>query len=313
MRKREYWALVTPSLVVMVSLLAVPLYRTLEWSLQKVNYGDPGTFIGLQNYTTALSDARFQAGRRLHGGAHPGRHRDPARSRLPPGHRGEQTPSDAPARARAAPAGVCHPRSGRRDDVLLALRLQLRGPVNYFIAQLTGQDLLWFTDTWPNRVVLVLNIVWFLLPFAMLVILAGLQSVNPEVLEAAKIDGAGPFRLHWNVIIPSVRGVIGFVILISLMDVVRIFDPLVALSPQAAAIGNESIMFYIYSVAFKDGGQQLGLGSAINVLLIIIIGYCSCRRSEPPPEKGADDERGDTAGSRPSESWRSRTRRGGDG
>ena len=104
------------------------------------------------------------------------------------------------------------------------------GPVNYLIAHVTGQDLLWFTDTWPNRVVLTLNIVWFLLPFAMLVILAGLQSVNPEVLEAAKIDGAGPFRLHWNVIIPSVSGVIGFVILISLMDVLRVFDPLVALS-----------------------------------------------------------------------------------
>ena len=272
MRKREYWALVTPSLVVMVSLLAVPLYRTIEWSLQKVNYGDPGTFVGLANYTAALGDPRF-------------------------------------LRAVAFTVGLTLVVTGillvlgyllatavnrlrRMRPLVLGLLLlayvipglvgatmfswlfdsNFGGPVNYVISRLTGQDVLWFTDTWPNRVVLVLNIVWFLLPFAMLVILAGLQAVNPEVLEAARIDGAGTFRLHWNVIIPSVRGVIGFVILISLMDVVRIFDPLVALSPQAAAIGNESIMFYIYSVAFKDGGQQLGLGSAINVLLIILIG-----------------------------------------
>ena len=59
MKKREFWLLVTPSLVVMVGLLAVPLYRTIEWSLQNVNYGDPGTFIGLSNYATALTDPRF--------------------------------------------------------------------------------------------------------------------------------------------------------------------------------------------------------------------------------------------------------------
>jgi N,N'-diacetylchitobiose transport system permease protein len=43
------------------------------------------------------------------------------------------------------------------------------------------------------------------------------------------------------------------------------------LSPQAVQLGNESIMLYIFNVAFQDGGQQLGLGSAVNVLLILLI------------------------------------------
>ena len=51
-------------------------------------------------------------------------------------------------------------------------------------------------------------------------------------------------------IIPSIRGVLGFVTLISIMDVLRMFDNLIPLSPQAATIGNESIMLYVYSVAF---------------------------------------------------------------
>ena len=72
-------------------------------------------------------------------------------------------------------------------------------------------------------------------------------------------------------IIPTIRGVLGFVTLISIMDVLRMFDNLIPLSPQAATIGNESIMLYVYSVAFADGAQQLGLGSAINVLTIILI------------------------------------------
>ena len=64
---------------------------------------------------------------------------------------------------------------------------------------------------------------------------------------------------------------LGFVALISIMDVVRTFDALIPLSPQAVQIGNESIMLYIYNVAFTNGGQNLGLGSAINVLLILLI------------------------------------------
>jgi N,N'-diacetylchitobiose transport system permease protein len=55
------------------------------------------------------------------------------------------------------------------------------------------------------------------------------------------------------------------------MDVLRTFDQLIALSPQAVQIGNESIMLYIFNIAFQDGGQQLGLGSAVNVLLIALI------------------------------------------
>ena len=88
----------------------------------------------------------------------------------------------------------------------------------------------------------------------------------PRCWRPRRSTAPSPLQTHLNVIIPSIRGVLGFVILISIMDVLRVFDTLVALSPQAAAIGNESIMFYIYSVAFSDGGQQLGLGSAINVL-----------------------------------------------
>lgn len=272
MRKREYWLLVTPSLVVMVGLLALPLYRTIEWSLQRVSYGDPGTFVGLSNYTAALTDPRF--------------------GRAVVFTVGLTLVVTAILVVLGYLLAIAVNRLRRMRPLVLGLLLlsyvipglvgatmfswlfdtNFGGPLDLLISRITGQHFLWFTDTWPNRVVLTLNIVWFMLPFAMLVILAGLQSVSPDVLEAAKIDGARSFRLHWNVIIPSVRGVVGFVVLISLMDVVRVFDPLIPLSPQATAIGNESITYYIFNVAFANGGQQLGLGSAVNVLLTIIIG-----------------------------------------
>ena len=75
---------------------------------------------------------------------------------------------------------------------------------------------------------------------------------------------------HRHVIIPSIRGVLGFVVLIFTMDVVRTFDPLIPLAPQATLLGNESIMFFVYRVAFAEL-PNLGLGSAINVLTIALI------------------------------------------
>src|SRR4051812_12164739 len=59
MKARDFWLLFTPSLVVMGGLLFLPLIRTVQWSLQDVHYGVPGTFVGLANFLHALTDPRF--------------------------------------------------------------------------------------------------------------------------------------------------------------------------------------------------------------------------------------------------------------
>ncbi|MDP3892705.1 carbohydrate ABC transporter permease [Nocardioides sp.] len=271
MRRREFWGLLAPSLVVMVGLLAFPLYRTVEWSLKKVDYGESGTFVGLDNYTMALQDERFLRSVVFTVGL---------------------TLTTVGGLVVGGYILACLVNGlGRMRPVVLGILLisyvipnvvgatmfswlfdsNFGGVLDYAISGLTGLDILWFTDTWPNRVMVALNLIWAMLPFAMLVILAGLQGISEEVLEAARMDGASTWGVHWHVMVPTLRGLLGFVALISIMDVVRVFDNLVPLSPQGPQIGNESIMMYIFNVAFRDGGQQLGLGSAINVLLIILI------------------------------------------
>ena len=118
---------------------------------------------------------------------------------------------------------------------------------------------------------IILYTIWHLLPFSMLIILAGLQGVPDEIIEAAKIDGATSLKSHLFVIVPTIRGVLFFVTLISIMDVLRTFDQLIPLAPQAVEIGNESIMLYIYNIAFREGSERLGLGSAVSVLTILLI------------------------------------------
>jgi ABC-type sugar transport system permease subunit len=270
-RRREFALLVGPSVVVMTGLLLLPLIRTIQWSLQDVDYGSPGRFVGLDNYVEAFGDARF--GRAVV----------------------FTVILTLSVTAVLLVVGyvlaVLVNGLGRAKPFVLGLLLvpyviphivgatmfswlfnpNYGGVVNWFVEKLTGQQILWMSETWPNRVIVSLDTIWSMLPFAMLIIVAGLQGVSDEIIEAAKIDGASTLRLHLSVIVPSIRGVLGFVALISIMDVVRTFDQLIPLSPQAVQIGNESIMLYIYNVAFQNGGQNLGLGSAINVLLILLI------------------------------------------
>lgn len=271
MRRREFLGLVSPSLLVMLGLLVFPLYKTVEWSLQRVNYGEPGTFLGLDNYTEALSDPRLGRAVLFTVGLTAA-----VVAVLLVGGYLLAVLVNGLGRARPWVLGVLLvsyvvPNVVGATMFSWLFDSNFGGVINYLITELTGQEILWFTEPWANRVVVGLNTVWFMLPFAMLVILAGLQGVPEEVVEAARIDGATGWRVHWHVVVPSIRGVLTFVAIISIMDVLRTFDQLIPLSPQAPQIGNESIMLYIYNVAFQDGGQQLGLGSAVNVLLIVLI------------------------------------------
>ena len=274
MTRKQFLLLITPSAIVMFGFMLVPLYRTIQWSFQRVTYGEPGTGVGLANYADALTDPRL-------------------------------------GRAVLFTVGLTFVVTGfclvagyvlavlinglrRWRPIVLGILLvsyvlphvvgavafswlfdsNFGGIFNFIMNGVTGGafgEPLWFTSAWPNRLILTLNIIWFMLPFAMLMMLAGLQGVSQESLEAAEIDGASNLQRHLHVIIPSIRGVIGFIILILTMDVVRTFDSLIPLAPQATVLGNESIMFYVYRVAFADAALNLGLGSAINILTILLI------------------------------------------
>lgn len=271
MRRREYLAFIAPSMVVMFGLLALPLLRTVQWSFQAVDYGAPGTWVGLANYTSALSDPRFLSAIGFTIGL--------------------TLAVYVVVLAIAYVLAVLVNGLGRARPWVLGTLLvsyvvpqvigatmfgwlfdsSFGGVADYLLRSVTGLEVLWLTDPWANRLLLLMAVAWGMIPFAMLVILAGLQGVPEELIEAAELDGVTTLQLHLRIIAPTIRGVLGFVSLIMIMDVLRVFDQLIPLSPQAVQIGNESAMLYIYNVAFRDGGQNLGLGSAVNILLIIVI------------------------------------------
>jgi N,N'-diacetylchitobiose transport system permease protein len=271
MRRREFALLVGPSMIVMIGLLVVPLYRTVVWSFQEVQYGEQGTFVGFENYSAALTDPRF-----LRAVAFTVILTLIVTAALVVLGYVIATLVNQLGRTRPLVLGILLVSYVLPNVVGAAafswlFDTNFGGVANYLLSSLTGSEILWFTEVWPNRILIILDTVWHLLPFSMLIILAGLQGVPAEIIEAARIDGATSLKSHLFVIVPTIRGVLFFVSLISIMDVLRTFDQLIPLAPNAVQIGNESIMLYIYNIAFREGSERLGLGSAISVLTIVLI------------------------------------------
>jgi multiple sugar transport system permease protein len=135
----------------------------------------------------------------------------------------------------------------------------------------------WFGITGPNWLgepslvmpVVVLVDVWQWTPFVVLTLLAGLQSLSDEPLEAADIDGASPWQKFWHVTLPQLRAVILVVLLIRLIDAFKSFDVVWTLTNGGPGISTELLSLRIYRIAFKF--WETGYASAISWLFLIMV------------------------------------------
>ncbi len=109
--------------------------------------------------------------------------------------------------------------------------------------------------------------IWKTTPFMALLLLAGLSQVPEESLEAARVDGAGPWQRLVRVTLPSMRTAIAVAVLFRTLDAFRIFDSIFVMT--AGAQGTESVSFLAYRQTI--GRTALGLGSAVSVLLFLSV------------------------------------------
>ncbi|HEV2141400.1 MAG TPA: sugar ABC transporter permease [Candidatus Dormibacteraeota bacterium] len=110
--------------------------------------------------------------------------------------------------------------------------------------------------------------VWRWTPFMMLIILAGLQSQNPEILEAARVDGANALQAFRRITLPLVRPFIELGALLGSLFVVQTYDSIYMLTYGGPGMDTTKIPFLLYLVAFQ--GYSIGQASAIGVVAVII-------------------------------------------
>src|ERR1700694_377448 len=110
--------------------------------------------------------------------------------------------------------------------------------------------------------------VWRWTPFMMLIILAGLQSQNPEVLEAARVDGATAFQAFRRITLPLVRPFLELGALLGSLFVVQTFDSIYMLTYGGPGQDTTNVPFLLYLVSFQ--GFSIGQASAIGVVAVIL-------------------------------------------
>lgn len=120
----------------------------------------------------------------------------------------------------------------------------------------------------PSLAIVVIAEVWKTTPFMSLLLLAGLALVPEDLLKAAQVDGAGPWRRLTGVILPIIKPAVVVALLFRTLDAFRIFDNIYVITNGANNTGSVSMLGY--DNLFK--GFNVGLGSAISVLIFLCVG-----------------------------------------
>jgi len=113
--------------------------------------------------------------------------------------------------------------------------------------------------------------IWQSSGFAMALFLAGLRAVDPDIIKAAQIDGAGPFRTYTRVILPSIAPIFIAVMVVLLQFAIKTFDLVVALTAGGPGLATTFPALYVYDMMFQRGQIAQGAAAAMMILAALAV------------------------------------------
>jgi len=271
---RLAWAFVLPALTVVLLIAIFPLAWTVWESLHLHDLRMPWRgrpFIGLANYAEALTDRRFwgaightafftAASVALELGV--GLLLALALNRA---FRGRGLVRMAVLLPWAIPAVVTALLWGFMFD-------SQAGIVNSVAASLgaMGADrpVVWFNSPVLAWVPVILADVWKMTPFVTLLLLAGLQNIDPSLYEAARMDGAGPWQQFVHVTLPQLRPALLVTLIFRTLDGFRVFDLIYVLTGGGPGTATEPISLLTFTALLNN--LRFGYGSALSVIIFLV-------------------------------------------
>ncbi|MGW7024795.1 carbohydrate ABC transporter permease [Streptomyces decoyicus] len=129
----------------------------------------------------------------------------------------------------------------------------------------------WLNDpTWAKLSVIAVN-VWLGVPFMLVALLGGLQSIPGELYEAAEMDGAGPWQRFRNITVPGLRAVSSTVILLSTIWTFNMFPVIFLLTRGGPGDATEILVTYAYRLSFIDSPRNFSESAAWGVLILVLL------------------------------------------
>ncbi|GAA4258170.1 carbohydrate ABC transporter permease [Dactylosporangium darangshiense] len=139
----------------------------------------------------------------------------------------------------------------------------------------------WLASTSVALTAVTLVNIWVGIPFNMVILYGGLQSIPDELYEAAQLDGAGAWRRFRHITLPLLRPVTSVVLTLGLIYTLKVFDVIMVLTQGGPADSSQTLTTFSYDLSFQQ--LAFGHGAAVGNLLIVVavvfaIGYLRAER-----------------------------------
>jgi sorbitol/mannitol transport system permease protein len=124
----------------------------------------------------------------------------------------------------------------------------------------------WFGD-WPLLSIVII-VSWQWLPYATLVLLTALQSLDTELKEAARLDGVGPLSMLFHIVLPHLRRAISVVVMVETIFLLSVFAEIFVTTSGGPGLATTNLAFLIYRYAMLE--HDIGGASAGGVIAIVL-------------------------------------------
>ena len=143
------------------------------------------------------------------------------------------------------------------------------GIINQFLKQLgLSEGIPWLTDPKLALWSVMLVTIWKGLGYYMVIYLAGLQSISPELYEAAAIDGSDSWQKHLDITLPLMRPYLFLVAVISAISATKVFEEIYIMTQGGPRNSSKTVVYYLYERAFQD----LDISYACTIGLVLFLG-----------------------------------------
>jgi len=129
----------------------------------------------------------------------------------------------------------------------------------------------WILDRTRAIYTIVFTGTWHASGFAMVLLLAGLRSVDQDLIKAAQIDGASMARIYYKIVLPSIRPIIVAVVVILLQFAIKTFDLVAAQTGGGPGLSTNVPAIYVYDLMFQRGQIAQGAAAAVMILLALAL------------------------------------------
>ena len=143
------------------------------------------------------------------------------------------------------------------------------GVVNALLGVFGIDQVNWLTSpSWSLTSVIIANI-WIGVPFNLVVLYSGLQSIPAGLYEAAALDGAGAWRRFWSITFPLLRPVSAITLLLGLVYTLKVFDIIWIMTKGGPADSSTTFATWSYQLGFGNLVPAFGPGAAVGNLLVV--------------------------------------------